>query len=75
MRAIDTAQLAAAGTSTHNRLFAVEWTATALASTGDTDAGDHQAWTILTAGTPATAVPESIAHLELDSADPDLPLP
>nr|ACR50774.1 polyketide synthase [Streptomyces longisporoflavus] len=75
LRPVDTAQLAAAGTSTHNRLFAVEWTATALASDGGTDAGDHQAWTILTAGTPATALPESITHLELDPADPDLPLP
>ncbi|MFD5899773.1 SDR family NAD(P)-dependent oxidoreductase, partial [Streptomyces sp. NPDC060366] len=73
MRAIDTAQLAAAGTSTHNRLFAVEWTS--VASDAVTDAGDHRAWTILTAGAPATAVPESIAHLELDSADPDLSVP
>ncbi|WP_443076896.1 type I polyketide synthase [Streptomyces sp. NBC_01725] len=75
LRPVETAQLAAADTSTHNRLFAVEWTATALASDGGTDAVDHQAWTILTAGTPATALPESITHLELDPADPDLPLP
>ncbi|WP_241672370.1 polyketide synthase dehydratase domain-containing protein, partial [Streptomyces sp. IB2014 016-6] len=60
LRPVETAQLAASDTSTHNRLFAVEWTATALASDGGTDAGDHQAWTILTAGTPATALPESI---------------
>ncbi|MFD5899804.1 SDR family NAD(P)-dependent oxidoreductase, partial [Streptomyces sp. NPDC060366] len=73
VRPVDTAQLAAAGTSTHNRLFAVEWTP--LASDADTNAGDHRDWTILSAGAPATAVPESIAHLELDSADPDLSLP
>ncbi|MFD3924457.1 polyketide synthase dehydratase domain-containing protein, partial [Streptomyces sp. NPDC058595] len=62
VRPVDTAQLAAAGASTHNRLFAVDWTSLPSGD-ADTNAGDHQAWTILTAGAPATAVPDSIAHL------------
>ncbi|MFW6692989.1 SDR family NAD(P)-dependent oxidoreductase [Streptomyces sp. MAR4 CNX-425] len=74
LRPLDPGQLAQARTSTHNRLFRMDWTAAAPPAAGASAAAPGD-WTVLTAGVPADAVPSAAGRLHVAPADPAGPLP